>query len=66
MTLEYLTEQKTKYQERVDYYKKIGFDVLTADFQGVVQLIEEMEKHVHEQEKTDNQCVYDCIHEDQT
>ena len=46
---EYLTEQKTKYQERADYYKKLGFDVLTADFQGVVQLIEEMEDYLKEQ-----------------
>lgn len=48
MTKEHLTEQKTKYQERRDYYKKLGFDVLASDFQGVVDLIEEMEKHMEE------------------
>lgn len=44
MTKEYLTEQKTKYQERRDYYKNLGFDVLASEFQGMVDLIEEMEK----------------------
>lgn len=44
MTKEYLVERKTKYQERHDYYKKLGFDVLASDFQGIVDLIEEMEK----------------------
>lgn len=53
MTLEHLSEQKTKYQERADYFKKLGFDVLTADFQGVVKLIEEMEEYVHEHEQAD-------------
>ena len=44
MTKEYLTERKTKYQERQDYFKKLGFDILAADFQGVVDLIEKMEE----------------------
>lgn len=48
MTLEHLTEQKAKYQERRDYFKKLGFDVLASDFQGIVDLIEEMEKCVEE------------------
>lgn len=48
MTKEYLTEQKTKYQERHDYYKNLGFDVLASDFQGVIDLINEMEKRVEE------------------
>ena len=50
MTKEYLTEQKTKYQERRDYYKKLGFDVLASEFQGVVDLIEEMENYIKEKE----------------
>jgi hypothetical protein len=49
MTKEYLTEQKTKYQERRDYYKNLGFDVLTSEFQGMVDLIEEMERNINEQ-----------------
>lgn len=48
MTKEYLAEQKVKYQERRDYYKKLGFDVLASEFQGVVDLIEEMDKHMEE------------------
>ena len=48
MTKEYLEEQKAKYQERLDYYKKLGFDVLASDFQGVIDLINEMEKHMEE------------------
>lgn len=48
MTLEYLKEQKEKYQVKVDYFKKLGFDNLAADFQGVVNLIEEMEKCAEE------------------
>lgn len=50
MTKEYLTEQKTKYQERHDYYKNLGFDVLASEFQGMVDLIEEMEKCVEGKE----------------
>lgn len=48
MTKEYLAEQKTKYQERLDYFKKIGFDVLVSDFQGMIDLINEMEKYMEE------------------
>ena len=48
MTKEYLADQKTKYQERLDCFKKLGFDVLVSDFQGMIDLIEEMEKHVEE------------------
>jgi hypothetical protein len=49
MTKEYLAEQKTKYQEKHDYFKKIGFDALAADFQRVVDLIKDMEKCVEKQ-----------------
>ena len=48
MTKEYLEEQKAKYQERRDYYKKLGFDVIASDFQGVIDLINEMEKRVED------------------
>jgi hypothetical protein len=40
MTLEYLKEQKEKYQSKVDYFKNLGFDNLATDFQGIVDLIE--------------------------
>jgi hypothetical protein len=49
MTKEYLAEQKAKYQERRDYYKKLGFDVLASEFQSMVDLIEEMERNINEQ-----------------
>lgn len=48
ITLEYLTEQKLKYQDKADYFKKIGFDNLATDFQGVVDLIGEMEEYIKE------------------
>lgn len=50
MTLEYLTEQKTRYQQKQNYFKKFGFDNLASDFQGVVDLIGEMEKYIKEKE----------------
>ena len=49
MTKEYLAEQKTKYQEKHDYFKKIGFDALATDFQNVIDLIKDMEKCVEKQ-----------------
>lgn len=50
MTLEFLNEQKTKYQQKIEYFKNIGFDHLVADFQGVVDLIGEMENYIKEKE----------------
>jgi hypothetical protein len=50
MTLEYLNEQKEKYQQKADYFKNLCFDILTADFQGVVDLIGEMENYIKEKE----------------
>jgi hypothetical protein len=41
MTLEYLKEQKEKYQVKADYFKNINFDNLSADFAAVVDLIED-------------------------
>lgn len=46
MTLEYLTEQKTKYQEKVEYFHNINFNRLANDFQGIVDLIAEMEEYL--------------------
>ena len=48
MTLEYLNEQKTKYQQKQNYYKNIGFDILAAEYQGIVDLIGEMENYIKE------------------
>lgn len=51
MTIEYLNEQKMKYQQKQTYFKNIGFDNLAADFQGVVDLIGEMENYIKENNK---------------
>ena len=50
MTLEYLVKQKIEYQDKVNYFKKIGFENLAADFQGIVDLIGEMEDYIKEKE----------------
>ena len=50
MTLEYLNEQKMKYQQKSEYFQNIGFDTLAADFQGVMDLIGEMENCIKEKE----------------
>jgi hypothetical protein len=44
MTLEYLKEKKEKYQEKADYFKRLGFDNLAADFTEVVVLIADVIK----------------------
>lgn len=48
MTLEYLAKQKIAYQDKVNYFKKIGFNNLATDFQGVIDLIGEMEEYMKE------------------
>ena len=50
MTLEYLAEQKVKYQDKVDYFKSIGFDGLATEFQGMADLIGKMEEYMKEKE----------------
>jgi len=50
MTLEYLNEQKTKYQQKHDYFKNLEFSTLAAEFQGVVDLIGEIENYIKEKE----------------
>jgi hypothetical protein len=50
MTLEYLNEQKQKYAQKYEYFKTISFDNLAADFQNVVNLIDDMEKYMKEQQ----------------
>lgn len=50
MTLEYLDEQKLKYQSKADYFKNVGFDNLAAEFQGIVDLIGEMEDYIKEKD----------------
>ena len=47
MTLEYLEEQKFKYQQKQEYFNNIGFDRLAEDFKDVVTLIEDMINHLN-------------------
>ena len=48
MTLEFLNEQKTKYQQKAEYFKNLCFDNLADEFQGVVNLIDKMSEHLKE------------------
>ena len=50
MTLEYLAEQKAKYQDKADYFKSIEFDTLAAEFQSMTDLIGKMEEYIKEKE----------------
>ena len=54
MTLEYLNDQKEKYLKKSQYFALIGFDNLSVDFQDVVNLIEEIEKHIRGEEDGEN------------
>lgn len=54
MTLEYLNEQKTKYQQKHDYFKNLEFNTLAAEFQGVVDLIGEIENYIKEKNDEEN------------
>ena len=66
MTLEYLKEQKEKYQYKMEYFSAIDFDNLANDFRGVVDLIDKMEEYI----KTKNdECILEApceeeIHEE--
>ena len=48
MTVEYLNEQKLKYQQKQEYFNKLNFDRLSNDFKDVVDLIGEMEKYIRD------------------
>ena len=50
ITLEYLAEQKIKYQNKADYFESLCFDRLSGDFKDVVNLISMVEKHIKEDE----------------
>lgn len=50
MTIEYLSEKKAHYESKHNYFKNLGFDNLAVDFQGVVDLISEMENYIKEKE----------------
>lgn len=50
MTIEYLIEKKTIYQQKQEFFKNIEFDTLAAEYQGIVDLIGEMEEYIKEKE----------------
>ena len=54
ITVEYLQEQKEKYTKKAKYFKNIDFEILSADYQGVVDLIEQMEKFIKGKQGEDN------------
>ena len=53
ITLEYLAEQKAIYQTRIEYFTNLGFDILATDFQGVLDLISNIEECIKEKEKSE-------------
>ena len=54
MTLEYLAEQKEKYQKKAEYFLSISFDNLANDFQKVIDLITEMENCIKDEGEDNN------------
>lgn len=56
ITLEYLAEQREKYEKKAKYFKNIDFEILSADYQEVVDLIKQIEGFVREKQ-TENEAV---------
>ena len=54
ITVEYLQEQKERYVKKAKYFKNIDFEILSADYQGVVDLIEKMEKFIEKKYSEDD------------
>ena len=48
--LEKLATRKAQYEQKYNYYRNMGFDTLATEFQGIVDLIEEMETYIKEKE----------------
>lgn len=46
MTLECLKEKKEKYQEKADYFKRIECNMIAADFDEIVELIDDFIKEL--------------------
>ena len=60
MTLEYLEQQKEKYEKKVQYYSALSFDVLADSFQGVVDLIGEMEDYIKSKQRIEDGSGDEC------
>ncbi len=46
VTLEYIAEQRTKYQGLVEYYQNLGFEHLASEFKNVVDFLNATEEHL--------------------
>lgn len=47
MIIDSLTRRKAQYEEKYNYYRNIGFDALASDFEGILDLISEMENYIN-------------------
>ena len=54
MTIEYLLEKKAYYEGKYHYFKNINFDIIAADYQGILDLISEMEKYINKEKEDKN------------
>ena len=54
MTLEYLREQKERYQRKAEYFEAMDFTNLANDFQNMVSLICKMEEYIKEKDNEQN------------
>ena len=50
MTLEYLKEQKEKYQKKAEYFEVMDFTNLANDFKSMIDLIDKMENYIKEKD----------------
>lgn len=46
ITLEYIAEQRTKYQGLVEYYQNLGFEHLASEFKHMVAFLNAAEEHI--------------------
>lgn len=54
ITLEHLQDQREKYEKKAKYFKNIDFEILSTDYQGVVDLIEQIEQFIKKKHSEDN------------
>jgi hypothetical protein len=50
VTIEYLKEQKEKYQRKEEYFSAMDFGNLANDFQSMIDLIDKMENYIKEKD----------------
>lgn len=54
VTLEYIAEQRTKYQRLFEYYQNLGFEHLASEFKNVVDFLNATEEHLIAEVKNQN------------